>query len=241
MPTTLRQQHILLNDHRAWVGLPVHWESSALVERRELAARSNTVKYLIEVSPYGLKNFDLPVIQKTINNVQTKATNNSSLNIIVDDDDVVENKNDDYAPSFSAEVAEKLLSRFGYSTTALEKQAAMQRTSVIYDAHTGRKIVGTRQFIKEATKEAAVTEAVAAWASAAEKERRDMGNVDDELSSVGSVSVASGSASGVVSVSNFSPQKTSLLLSDKHSLIGRSKFATNISGTVTITSMKITH
>ena len=236
LPTTLRQQHVLLNDYRAWVGLPVHFESAFLAEKRAKAARPNNLKLLMDVCPYGWRQFNLPPTKKE--KEKEKSKNQADIDEPASDGEPV--IDEDGRPIFSAEKVEKMLARFGYDPLEGKKKKIYRIGSISYDIQTGRKIVHSdRPNLDDLLKKYGDDSQFASIFAAAAAEGPQV--PQDDLSSVGNVSVSS-VASGPVSIASEQQRaflaatgSSSLLLSDKHSLLGRSKLSVSISGMVSVT------
>ena len=245
---------MLLNDYRAWVGLPVHFESSAIDRKKEVktatdmcviivpfnspallqrSRRPNNVKMLLEVSPYGWAQFNLPDVATKA--ALTRQERSQDIEEFGRDDMFVDfmEQDEDGRPIFSADKVEKFLARLGFDITDGKKKKVYRKGTVTYDLLTGRKVVHTGRpvFTYEDV------DRFDAFASVSSVHSSQLQQDANDLSSVGQLSLFSSTTNSAATVATKEKKmaSSSLMLSDKHNLLGRSKLSKSISGMVTVT------
>ena len=190
---------------------------------------------LLEVSPYGWTQFNLlPVAKKMPMAKDERSLDMEELSREEAFIDFME-KDESGRPMFSAEKAENFLARLGFDITNGKKNRVYRKGTVTYDLLTGRKVVHTGRPILTYDADDDKFDPFASVSSAHSTQLHQDAN---DLSSVGQLSMFSSTTHSAASVATKEQRmvSSSILLSEKHNLLGRSKLSKSISGMITVTS-----
>ena len=192
------------------------------------------MKMLLEISPYGWAHFNLPDVAKK--NALARQERSQDIDEFGRDEMFVDfmEQDEDGRPIFSADKAEKFLARLGFDITDGKKKKVYRKGTVTYDLMTGRKVVHTGRPVLTYGED---DDKFDAFASVSSAHSSQLLQDENDLSSVGQLSLFSSTTNSAATVATREKNlaSSSLMLSEKHNLLGRSKLSKSITGMITVT------